>query len=94
MDGNVNTSFELASRTGDSDKRERYQQKQESKTGLGTFITINRQLSALTIIAASEHAEKIKGEYMTQITRYKRDLTQLKSRLAEIPRGPSRPRDT
>jgi hypothetical protein len=90
MDGNVNTSFELAPKTGDSDKRERYQQKQKSKTGLGTFKTINRQLSALTTIAASEHAKKIKYKYMTQITRYKRDLTQLKSRLAEIPRDSSR----
>jgi hypothetical protein len=94
MDGNVNASFELASTTGDSDTHERYQQTQESKTGLGTFITINRQLSALTIIAASEHAKKIKGEYMTQIARYTRDLTQLKSRLAKIPRDSSRHGDT
>jgi hypothetical protein len=94
MNSNVNASFELASTTGDSDTHERYQQTQESKSGLGTFKTINRQLSALTTIAASEHAKKIKYEYMTQITRYKRDLTQLKSRLAEIPRDSSRHGDT
>jgi hypothetical protein len=94
MDGNMDTFFELASGPSDSHKRDQNRQTQESKSGLGTLKTINRQLSALTTIAASEHAKKIKGEYMTQITRYKRDLTQLKSRLAEIPRDPSKHRDT
>ena len=90
----MNTSIELTSRSGDSDRRDHNRQTQESKTGLGTLKTINRQLSALTTIAASEHAKKIKGEYMSQIARYTRDLTQLKSRLAKIPRDYSGHGDT
>ena len=92
MDGNVNTSFELASSTGnlsDSVIREQNRRNHEGKTSLKTLKTINRQLSALTTIAASKHATTIKDNYMAQITRYTENLTNQKSRLAKLPKNPS-----
>jgi hypothetical protein len=85
MDGNVNTSLELASGPSDSDKRDQNRQTQESKTGFETLKTINCQFSALNTFAASKQAKSIKDEYLTRITRYSCDLTALKSRLAELP---------
>ena len=92
MDGNIDTSFELASSPGDpSDSviREENRRNHEGRTSLGTLKTINRQLSALTTIAASKHASEIKNNYLTQITRYTNNLTNQKSRLAELPKNPS-----
>jgi len=89
MDGNVDACFDIASEPNDFVIREQNRRDHEARMSLGTLKTINRQLSALTSIAASKHASEIKDDYLAQITRYTNDLTKQKSRLAELPKNPS-----